>query len=141
MKQYANLYPVMSKGLFDLADPSLAKERAMLLAFAFERDIDDPNHMPVTRDLSAGKRQAVLAWLAQYTGERPGAGEPPPTSQGPPAEPAAPSMEGEPPEFEAVPPELVRQMLADVGDGHDGKTHAMRDHLKSLLSQPDGESP
>jgi len=69
MQQYDNLYPVMSKWLFSLADPAVAAAHAKILAFAFERPFDDPNHMPVTRDLSTGKRQIVLNWLAQHTGE------------------------------------------------------------------------
>jgi hypothetical protein len=31
-------------------------------------------------------------------------------------------------------------MLADVGDGFDGKTHAMRDYLQSQLSRRTGEN-
>jgi len=65
MQQYDNLYPVMSKWLFSLADPAIVKEHAKILAFAFERPFDDPNHMPVTRDMSAGKRQIILNWLAK----------------------------------------------------------------------------
>jgi hypothetical protein len=135
MKQYGNLYPVMSKGLFSLADPSVAKQHATLLAFAFERGIDDPNHMPVTRDLSSGKRQAVLRWLAQYLGEQPTA--PAPTEavgEDPPASTAAPALTDEVPELEAIPDRVVQQMLAEVGDGYDGKTNAMRGHLRSRLS-------
>jgi hypothetical protein len=145
MQQYGNLYPVMSKGLFGLADPAVARQHATLLAFAFERDIDDPNHMPVTRDLSAGKRQAVLAWLAQYTREQAPAGEPPAAPEAPASVAAVPSPaaagpeSGAVPEFAAVPDEVIRKMLADVGDGYDGKTHAVRDYLQSQLSQPTGD--
>jgi len=139
MKQYGNLYPVMSKGLFSLADPSIAKQHAMLLAFAFERDIDDPNHMPVTRDLSAGKRQAVLAWLAQYTGEHPAEGEPPAAPRAQPVGVAVPSSGEESPELEAIPDEVLRRMLDEVGEGYDGKTHALRGYLQAQLSRPAGE--
>ena len=139
MKQYGNLYPVMSKGLFSLADPSVAKQHAMLLAFAFERDIDDPNHMPVTRDLSAGKRRAVLAWLAHYMGEHRPTDELPAAPQAPPESAAAPAAAEEAPVLEAVPDEVVRRMLADVGDDYDGKTNAMRGYLQTQLSQPAGE--
>ncbi|WP_147125299.1 hypothetical protein [Shimia ponticola] len=65
MQQYDNLYPVMSKWLFSLADPDVVKDHAKILAFAFERPFEDPNHMPVTRDMSAGKRQIILNWLAK----------------------------------------------------------------------------
>jgi hypothetical protein len=129
----------MSKGLFGLADPAVARQHATLLAFAFERDIDDPNHMPVTRDLSAGKRQAVLAWLAQYTREQPRAGEPPAAPRAQAASVATRPPAAAAPEFGAVPDEVIREMLADVGDGYDGKTHAVRDYLQSQLSQPTGD--
>ncbi|MEA2702368.1 MAG: hypothetical protein QOD63_313, partial [Actinomycetota bacterium] len=33
------------------------------LRFAFDLDRGDPNHMPVTRDLSGPKRQTLLRWL------------------------------------------------------------------------------
>ena len=129
----------MSKGLFSLADPSIAKQHAMLLAFAFERDIDDPNHMPVTRDLSAGKRQAVLAWLAQYTGEHPPEGEPLAAPRAQPVSVAVPASAEESPELEAIPDEVLQRMLAQVGEGYDGKTHALRGYLQAQLSRPAGE--
>jgi hypothetical protein len=129
----------MSQGLFSLADPAVAKQHAALLAFAFERDIDDPNHMPVTRDLSAGKRQTVLAWLAQYTGEHPPAEEQPGIPRVLTFRAAAPSPTVAAPELGAVPNEVIQAMLADVGDGYDGKTHAMRDYLRSRLARPAGE--
>jgi hypothetical protein len=140
MRQYDDLYPVMSQGLFSLADPAVAKQHATLLTFAFERDIDDPNHMPVTRDLSAGKRRAVLAWLAQYTGEHPPADEQAGTPQVLTFRAAAPAPATATPELRAVPDEVIQTMLADVGDGYDGKTHAMRDYLRSRLARPAGES-
>ena len=36
------------------------------------RDIADPNHMPVTRDLSGPKRATILRWLEQLPAERSG---------------------------------------------------------------------
>jgi len=71
MKQYGNLYPIMSKHLFALSDPEIVKSHATLLTLAFSRPLDDPNHMPATRDLSLGKRNAILKWLAQYTNKEP----------------------------------------------------------------------
>lgn len=61
-QQYANLYPVMNRFL-NLADfdSVVAKTRWLKLAFAL--DPADPNAMPVTRDLSPAKRNAILAWL------------------------------------------------------------------------------
>lgn len=63
LQQYANLYPIMSRSLFNLADPSIVDRHARSLHLAFSRPIDDPNHMPVTRDLSEGKRQMILRYL------------------------------------------------------------------------------
>jgi hypothetical protein len=63
MTQYANLYPVMSRGLFDLAQQAVVERHAKVLRLAFSRPIGDANHMPVTRDLSAGKREMILRYL------------------------------------------------------------------------------
>jgi hypothetical protein len=65
MIQYANLYPIMSKYLVNLANPADLKMKKDILTFAFSRDINDTMHMPVTRDLSKTKRQTILKWLAQ----------------------------------------------------------------------------
>ena len=63
MTQYSNLYPIMSKYIVDLSNPVAVKAKKNILMFAFTRDITDPLHMPVTRDLSETKRQAILKWL------------------------------------------------------------------------------
>jgi hypothetical protein len=69
MEQYAQLYPIMSKHLFDLADyDALVRYRSALL-LAFGRPVEDPNHMPVTRDLSRAKLAAITAWLSNETGD------------------------------------------------------------------------
>jgi hypothetical protein len=63
LTQYGNLYPVMSERIVDLTSyESVAKERA-ILSLALSLEAEDPNHMPVSRDLSAGKRHAILHWL------------------------------------------------------------------------------
>jgi hypothetical protein len=64
LKQYANLYPIMSQRLVRLDEYEAVREHRAILQFAFSRDIGDPNSMPVTRDLSAAKRQMILKWLA-----------------------------------------------------------------------------
>lgn len=61
-QQYANLYPVMALFL-DLADYDSVCANIGLLRLAFGLDVDDPNSMPVTRDLSRAKRGAILRWL------------------------------------------------------------------------------
>ena len=68
LQQYGNLYPIMSQGLFSFDDEEVVKNHARILAFAFTRPIEDPNHMPVTRDLSEPKREMILTWLEQVIG-------------------------------------------------------------------------
>lgn len=61
-KQYANLYPSM-RSIVDLGDYGSVVQHAGLLKLAFGLPAHDPNHMPVTRDLSRDKRAVILAWL------------------------------------------------------------------------------
>jgi len=61
-QQYANLYPVMNRFL-NLGDYNSVVANAGLLMLAFGLNPGDPNVMPVTRDLSLAKRNAILAWL------------------------------------------------------------------------------
>jgi hypothetical protein len=61
-QQYANLYPVMSR-FIDLGDYEQVKGYSRMLQFAFSLPETDANAMPVTRDLSPAKRQAILQWL------------------------------------------------------------------------------
>jgi len=63
MTQYRNLYPLMSKNIIDLSDPKQIADRQKIMLYAFTRDINDPTYMPVTRDLSAGKRKTIVNWL------------------------------------------------------------------------------
>lgn len=69
MAQYAQLYPIMSEHLFDIADYDalVANRTAMLLAF--RRDVSDPNYMPVTRDMSQGRIDTLIKWLENETGD------------------------------------------------------------------------
>lgn len=62
LQQYANLYPVMGRFL-DLGNYAAVVKHADLLKLAFGLDPSNPNAMPVTRDLSTAKRDAILAWL------------------------------------------------------------------------------
>ena len=66
MEQFGNLYPIMSKGLFSFDDEATVGKHARLLIFAFMRPLADPNHMPVTRDLSEGKRKTIVKWLTKF---------------------------------------------------------------------------
>lgn len=66
---YAALYPIMSRHLFDIANYDQVVAHRAALRLAFNRDIDDPNYMPVTRDLSASKRAIIIKWLEAETGD------------------------------------------------------------------------
>jgi hypothetical protein len=61
--QYANLYPIMTRHVVDLNDYASVASKVKILRLAFSLPQRDPNHMPVTRDLSAGDRDTILKWL------------------------------------------------------------------------------
>lgn len=63
MQQYANLYPIMSKGIFNLADKDAVDNNAEILKFVFSKDKNDPNYMPATRDLSRDKQKMIINYL------------------------------------------------------------------------------
>jgi hypothetical protein len=63
-QQYANLYPIMQDFL-DLGDYDSVCAHAGLLQLAFSLPLEDPNSMPITRDLSPAKRKAILRWLSE----------------------------------------------------------------------------
>jgi hypothetical protein len=113
LQRYANLYPVMDPFL-DLASYESVCAKREVLRFAFGLPIDDPNAMPVTRDLSGSARRAILRWLTELGDDgRPRLGTPPTEAQLAAAEPpplaapegplqgkatAAARMIGEPPD-------------------------------------------
>jgi hypothetical protein len=96
LQQYANLYPVMQRFL-DLGSYESVCENVRFLTMAFGLDPSNPNSMPVTRDLSAAKRAAILRWLTE-TGED---GKP---RQGTAAQAAARVAEVPRPELPSLPP-------------------------------------
>jgi hypothetical protein len=61
--QYGNLYPVMNRFL-NLGNYDSVVKNAALLSLAFGLDPANPNAMPVTRDLSPAKQNAILSFLA-----------------------------------------------------------------------------
>src|SRR5271166_2592123 len=88
-QQYANLYPIMDRFL-DLASYESICQNLTPLGIVFGLPADDPNLMPVTRDLSASKRKAILRWLTELgKDQKPLLGpEPAPAkTQPPPPEP------------------------------------------------------
>jgi hypothetical protein len=64
-QQYANLYPLMSR-FVDLSSYESVTDpnNVIPLKITFGLEPTDPNAMPVTRDLSGGKRRAILQWLS-----------------------------------------------------------------------------
>lgn len=130
MEQYSNLYPVMSRGLFSLTDPDTLKKHADILYFAFSRSLDDPNYMPVTRDLSTGKRQMILNWLKPHLTKT----APPvmaAASALPPAEAAGQS--GTTPTAAPLAPaaaELLENLDRLAGEPVISKIHAIRNALR-----------
>ena len=63
MQQYANLYPLMSKGIFNLAEKDVVDKNAEILKFVFSKEKTDPNYMPATRDLSRDKQKMIINYL------------------------------------------------------------------------------
>ena len=59
---YANLYPVM-RPMVDLSNFGSVMARLGILRHVFDLPPADPNYMPVTRDLSEGKRKTIQKWL------------------------------------------------------------------------------
>lgn len=59
---YANLYPVM-RPIVDLSNYASVMGKLAILRRVFATRIEDPNYMPVTRDLSAAKRTTIQRWL------------------------------------------------------------------------------
>jgi hypothetical protein len=70
MQQYANLYPLMSKGIFNLADKNVVDSNAEILKLVFSKDVHDANYMPATRDLSAYKKKVILAYLQKVIDQK-----------------------------------------------------------------------
>lgn len=62
LEQYANLYPVMMP-IVNLANYASLLSRREVLKNVFAAPVEDPNYMPVTRDLSLAKRTMIRQWL------------------------------------------------------------------------------
>ena len=62
--QFHHLYPVMH-GILNLSNyySVIAPKNLGLLKIAMSLDINDPNYMPVTRDLPEPQKQMILKWL------------------------------------------------------------------------------
>jgi hypothetical protein len=78
-QQYANLYPVMGRFLY-LGGYESVCDNLDMLQLAFGLYPDNPNSMPVTRDLSPAKRTTILQWLSEPGPDgKPLLGTPPPS--------------------------------------------------------------
>ena len=63
MPEGPGYHPIMSRYVVDLSDYESVCARIDILKLAFSLPLHDPNHMPVTRDLSDDKRTMILYWL------------------------------------------------------------------------------
>lgn len=73
---FARLYPGM-RDILDLSDYGTMKANASRLKEVLSLPITDPNYMPVTRDLSRARRQAILDWIDHGCPAAPGSTAPP----------------------------------------------------------------
>lgn len=62
-QQYANLYPVMND-IFDLSNYHHVVRYRVGLKKTLLQPMESPSHMPVTRNLSPGKRDTIIKWLS-----------------------------------------------------------------------------
>ena len=133
LMQYGNLYPIMSQGLFNIADYATVTANARLLFFAFTRSIDDANYMPATRDISAAKLRMIVEWLAGFLpGGIPSDASLPVLPQGAVlATPVLPPMTpaDHPRRFR---PAAARAAMAALGPASDGKNAAARGFLENM---------
>jgi hypothetical protein len=129
--QYGNLYPIMSQGLFSFSDYDRVVAHARLLYLAFTRPIDDPNYMPATRDMSAGKMRMIIDWLAGYLKDAPAPyGALPVPPEGSTLEPPGETIitgRDHPTHLSAATALAAARAL---GPGSDGKTAALRSFLE-----------
>ena len=63
-KQYADLYPVMTKNFLNLGNYYDVLKYRSTIKMSMELPESHPNYMPVTRDLSKSKREVILQWLS-----------------------------------------------------------------------------
>jgi hypothetical protein len=139
--QYGNLYPIMSHGLFSFSDYDTVVANAHLLYLAFTRPIEDPNYMPATRDMSAGKMRMIIDWLASYLKDVPEtyAALPVPPQGSTVRVPGEPVITG--PEHPAhLAADTARAAAWALGPGNDGKTVAVRNYLEHQAEISDGTS-
>lgn len=136
-QQYSNLYPrphgpdryVPYAGraplhpVVNLSNEQEVAGFAAMIQRALQLPITDPNHMPVTRDLSAGRRQILLDWVGQVLASPP-TEEAPTLPKGPEQDPGRDFAEARvalSESLESLAPEGVEPTDTPLG----GKTAAM----------------
>jgi hypothetical protein len=136
--QYGNLYPIMSQGLFSFSDYDTVVANARLLYLAFTRRIDDPNYMPATRDMSAGKIRMMIDWLASYLKDAPATygALPVPPEGSTLSVPGVPAITG-PGHPTHLAAGTARAAARALGPGNDGKTAAVRNYLEREVKASD----
>lgn len=67
LSYYQRLFPIKGRFL-DLTNWHDVVEHRELLLLALGLDLDNPNHMPATRDLSPARRDAIIDWLNLHQG-------------------------------------------------------------------------
>ena len=115
LTQYGNLYPIMSHGFIDLATKPPCGQPGPA-ASRLHRPMTDPNHMPVTRDLSEAKRQTLMPGSIPATGDRP---RPPGGRR--PATAAGATAGTQPPSSHSVPVDSKKRFadgFLDAGPSH-----------------------
>lgn len=66
LEPYARLYPGV-RSIIDFRDEQAVRAAAPWLLTAFTLPADDARHLPVSRDMSHSRREAVVAWLRSQT--------------------------------------------------------------------------
>ena len=136
--QYSNLYPIMSHGLFSLSDFDTVAGNAKLLHLAFTLPMSDPNFMPATRDISAGKLRMIVDWLTSYMphGSPAGYGAIPPLPVGGPL----PVQKAAVTPSATAPPKAApaSEVIDALGPGNDGKTAAARAFMRNAARNRGG---
>lgn len=61
LSQFGRLYPVMAA--FDLGDHASVKKNCPIIRSVLELEMQQPLHMPVTRDLSDSRRHLIFNWM------------------------------------------------------------------------------
>jgi hypothetical protein len=61
-QRYANLFPAMGN-VMDLGNYNHVVRYGPMIAEKMLEPVEAPGHMPITRDLSPGKRDMILSWL------------------------------------------------------------------------------